>query len=199
MLDVDIYLQHRSTGPGVVKMDDMFGASILRPVVDAEISSSGGALAADTAVERLSWERVEEQFRQLFQNHLLQSRQSVPLVAARLGMSARNLHRILSGAQKMTTQLHVQLGKALGIDITRAVVAIAGFKDWRTYYDSTLIIAVDLLIPVIEMINERSPGGVDRLHPKAIQQLAGWISETVIRHHEEVSAFREDINFPENS
>ena len=99
----------------------------------------------------------------------------------------------------MTTQLHVELGKALGIDITRAVVAVEGFKDWRAYYDPTLIIAVDLLIPVIKMINERSPGGVDRLHPKAIQQLAGWISETVIRHHEEILALREDIKFSENS
>lgn len=180
-------------------MDDMFAAPTSRVGVGAEISSSVGAPAADTAVERLSWERVEEQFRQLFQNHLLQSHQSVPLVAARLGMSARNLHRILSGAQKMTTQLHVELGKALGIDITRAVVAVEGFKDWRAYYDPTLIIAVDLLIPVIKMINERSPGGVDRLHPKAIQQLAGWISETVIRHHEEILALREDIKFSENS
>ena len=180
-------------------MDDMFAAPTSRVGVGAEISSSVGVSAADTAVERLSSERVDEQFRQLFQKHLLQSDLTLPTVADRLGMSPRNLQRILSGAQKMTTQLLVDFGNALEIDKTRAVVAIERFQDWRTYYDPTLIMAVDLLRPVVEMVNRQSTKALEPLHPKAIQQLAGWISETVIRHHEEVSAFREDIKFSENS
>lgn len=130
--------------------------------------------------KRLTATQVEDQFRELFQAELAKSAHTIESVARQLGMTGRNLQRILNGQQKLTAGMLVDIGNALAIDKTRATVAVERFSDWRAYYDATLIIAVDLLKPVVETVNQLTTTPLDPLHPKAIEQLSTWIAETVI-------------------
>lgn len=137
--------------------------------------------------------QVEDEFRKLFQHVLANSPKSLASVADALGMTPRNLRRLLGGHHKLTTQILVELGNVLGIDKTRAVVASERFKDWQTYNDPTLIIAVDLLKPVVDTINDSSRHPLEPLHPKAVEQLAKWIAQTVVEHQARISARREQM------
>lgn len=143
--------------------------------------------------KRLTATQVEDQFRELFQTELAKSAHTVESVARQLGMTGRNLQRILNGQQKLTAGMLVDIGNALAIDKTRAAVAVERFSDWRAYYDATLIIAVDLLKPVVETVNQLTTTPLDPLHPKAIEQLSTWIAETVIKHQHQVCARREEL------
>lgn len=157
-----------------------------------EPDSKLGLVANDAVTHRLSPAEVEDQFRQLFQHHLERRQITLAQAAGRMRMSPRNLQRILAGDQRLTTQLLIEFGNALELDKSRAVIAIERFRDWRTYYDPTLESAVDLLRPVIERINQA--GGVSEpLHPKAIEQLASWVAEVIVKHQEQVARRREEI------
>ena len=63
-------------------------------------------------------ERVEDQFRLLFQAELMNSTQSVDTIAKELGMTSRNLQRIIYGQQKLTAANLVEIGDALSIDLS---------------------------------------------------------------------------------
>lgn len=146
------------------------------------------------APRQLTSAEVEAQFRALFQSEIVKSTHTAASMSRQLGMTARNLRRILNGEQKLCAAMLVDIGQVLGIDIMRATIAIARFGDWRAYGDATLIIAVDLLKPVVQMVNEQATISLEPLHPKAIGQLSRWIAETVIKHQLELCARREELD-----
>ncbi len=139
-------------------------------------------------------ERVEEHFRQLFQNEMTRSAQSVETVAKKLGMTRRKFQRIIYGQTKITAANLVEIGDALAIDKSRATIAVERFQDWRCYYDPALMIAVDLIKPVVEMINHLSTTSLEPLHPKAAEQLSKRVAETVIKHQIQLCARREKLD-----
>ena len=142
---------------------------------------------------RLSPEEVVAQFRELFQAELARSPGTLESTARCLGMTARNLQRILNGQQKLTASMLVDFGNVLALDKSRATMAIERFSDWRAYYDPTMIIAVDLLKPVVEKIHELTTTSMEPLHPKAVEQLSRWIAEIVIKHQLQICARREEL------
>lgn len=159
----------------------------------AVAESEDGMVPVEIVAKRLKPNAVEEQFRNLFQGHIDKRQVTLGKAAERMEMSPRNLQRILAGEQKMTIQVLVDLGNAFAIDKSRAVVAVERFQRWQAYYDPTLITAMDLLRPVVERMNAK--GGItEPLHPKAIEQLATWIADTIIDHQEQIARRREEID-----
>lgn len=139
-------------------------------------------------------ERVADQFRLLFQAELMNSTQSVDTIAKKLGMTSRNLQRIIYGQQKLTAANLVEIGDALSIDKARATVAVERFQDYRMYYDAALTIAVNLIKPVVEMINHHATTSLEPLHPKAAAELANRVGETVIMNQVQLCARREKLD-----
>ena len=83
------------------------------------------------------------------------------------------------------------MATARGIDIPRACLAIATFGDWQRYYDPAVTNAVKLVPYVVDLISEGDATPVEPLHEKAIQQLAKWIADMIIKHQAEVMQRRE--------
>lgn len=145
-------------------------------------------------VARLSPDQVEEQFRELFQAEQAASQLSVAEVARRVGLSKRSYQRLLAGETRFTAALLVSIGNALGINKSRATFVVEHFQDWRRYSDPTLIVAFDLIKPVVAMIIEAGSPALEPLHPQANEQLAKWISLMIIEHHEKVCARRAELD-----
>lgn len=141
----------------------------------------------------LSPEEVEDQYRQLFREALKRSSFSLEGLARELDMGERNLQRILSGKYQLKTTVMFAICMVLGIDKSRACIAIERFGNWEFYDDPGVMIAVDLIRPVVENINNATSNSLEPLHPKATVQLSNWIAETVITHQSQVCARREDI------
>lgn len=151
----------------------------------------------DPVPRKLTSAEEEDQFRDLLQSAMAKSTHTAESLSRQLGMTARNLRRILNGQQKLTTAMLIDLGDALGIDTTRAMCAILQFGDWRTYDDVTLGIAVDLLRPVVQRINETLTTPIEPLHPKALGQMGIWVGDRLVRHAAEVCARRQSLDDPD--
>lgn len=147
----------------------------------------------DETYDRLNANQVEAQFRMLFQEVVANSPTTVGEYAARLGINTRKFQRLLYGQTPLSIQMLVAIGNALELDKTRAVIAIERFADWRAYYDPTVIVAVDLIKPVVDLLNSVPNALMEPLHPKATQQLAKWIVDTVLEHQAKVWQRRQDL------
>lgn len=149
------------------------------------------------APRKLTPAEVEDQFRELLQAAMTKSAHTTESLSLQLGMTARNLRRILNGQQKLTTAILIHLGDALGIDTTRATCAIVQFGNWRIYYDAALGIAADILRPVVEWINQYSTAPIEPLHPIASGQLVKLVGERIVKHHEDLCARRRSLDDPD--
>lgn len=153
--------------------------------------------SADSIVSRcdtaLSGREVDSQFRLLLREALKDSPLTIDEVAKQLSMGERNLQRILAGKYRLATAVLVDICNIVGIDRCRASVAIEQFGDWKSYFDPTVNIAVDLIKPVVDNINAATLNSLEPLHPKAIYQLSNWIAETVISHQTQLCERREGL------
>ena len=145
-------------------------------------------------VAKLTPEQVEEQFRELYQAEQASFELSVADVARRIGLSKRSYQRLLAGETRFIAALLVAIGNALGINKSRATFVVEHFQDWRRYSDPTLIVAFDLIKPVVAMIIESGSPAIEPLQPQVNEQLAKWISLMIIEHHEKVCARRAELD-----
>lgn len=136
---------------------------------------------------------IEDEFRRFFRDALKGSPTTLGNVAKLLNMGERNLQRILTGKYRLTTATLTELGQILEIDMGRAWLAIALFGDLKLYDDPTLIIAVDLIEPLVRNIRQDLPYPLEPLHPKATMQLSNWIAATVIENQRQLFARREEL------
>lgn len=143
---------------------------------------------------KLSPSEAEEQFRLLIQSEQSVSSKSQSKIANEVGLKIRKYQRILSGQQPLSAALLNDLTTALGIDKPRAIFAIDRYKDWHRYYDPTLKVAVDLLPLVVDAFNADDMCSIEPMHPRALEQLAKWIAETIITHQEKICARREELD-----
>lgn len=157
---------------------------------DIDLARSATNLGAD-ACARLA--TIENQFRNFFRDTLRDSAISIASVAAHLNMGERNLQRILAGKYRLTATMLVDLAQVLEIDMGRAWVAIALFGDLRHYDDPILVVAVDLIGPLVDSIRRDLQTPLEPLHPKATTQLSQWIADTVIEHQRQLCARREAL------
>lgn len=138
-------------------------------------------------------ELAENCWRKLFAREHNLSPHSTPAIARKVGISARTYQRLIYGKAPLSTTQVGRVATALGIDIPRACLAIATFGDWERYYDPAVTNAVNLLPYVVDLINAHDSEPIEPLHEKAIQQLASWIAEMIIKHHAEVRQRREQL------
>lgn len=138
-------------------------------------------------------EQAEDCWRRLFAREQCLSPHSTPTIASRVGISARSYQRLIYGKAPLNTTQIGRVATALGIDIPRACLAIATFGDWQRYYDPTVTNAIKLLPYVVDLISAHDTIEVEPLHEKAIQQLASWIAEMIVKHHTDVTQRREQL------
>lgn len=131
--------------------------------------------------------QIEELYRDLFRTAQENSRHTVAESAAHLGLSVRAYQRLLNGPSSFTFKQVNQIAQFLNIDKSRAAIAINNFNDCDIYNDQTLIIATDVLVPLVNYINHNYPRGCQELHPYATNQLVEWIADKIIQHQSYMS------------
>lgn len=100
----------------------------------------------------------------------------------------------MTGETRFTAALLVSIGNVLGVNKSRATFVVEHFQDWRRYSDPTLVVAFDLIKPVVAMIIESGSPALHPLQPQANEQLAKWNSLMIIEHHEKVCARRAELD-----
>lgn len=129
----------------------------------------------------LSPDEIEEQFRLLFQEAQRRSPCTIAQVAEKLGIGTRTYQRFLNGPSRFSTAQLTAIGEVLGLDKSRAAVAIQRFKDYRQYYNPHLAIAVNMVQDVVEILDQSDLPMCTELTPQAHKQLTRHIANTIIK------------------
>lgn len=115
-----------------------------------------------------------------------------------LGISRRQLGRMLSGHRPLRLAELRALTDLLGIDRARATIAIEVIGDWQCYDDPGLNIVARLLHPVVSKLRERSDFPIEPLTMPAQDRLSDWLADTIITNEEQIRNRRDAfIKLPE--
>lgn len=119
-------------------------------------------------------------------------------LAQKMGISRRQLGRMLSGRRPLRLAELRALTDLLGIDRARASVAIELLGDWRYYDDPGLNIVMRLLPPVVAKLSERADFPIEILTETAQERLSDWLADTIITNEEQIRNRRDTfIKLPE--
>ena len=134
----------------------------------------------------------------LINHHVFKGSRSMSDIAADLGISRRQLGRMLSGRRPLRIAEFRALTHLLQIDRTRAIVAIELIGDWKCYDDPGLNIVMHLLPPVVSKLRDRAEFAIQPLTKPAQNRLSDWLANTIITNEEQIRHRRDTfINLPE--
>ena len=139
-----------------------------------------------------------EAFLALINHHVGNDSRSMSDLAEILGISRRQLGRMLSGSRPLRIAELRSLTDLLGIDRARATVAIEVIGDWQSYDDPGLNVAMRLLQPVVSKLRERADFAIQPLTKPAQDRLSDWLADTIITNEEQIRLRRDTfIKLPE--
>ena len=107
-------------------------------------------------------------------------------LAEALGISRRQLGRMLSGKRPLRLAELRALTDLLGIDRARASVAIEVIGDWQCYDDPGLNIVMKLIHPVVSRLRDRADFPIELLPETAQERLSNWLADTIITNEEQI-------------
>lgn len=110
-----------------------------------------------------------------------------------LGISRRQLGRMLSGRRPIRQGEVKSLTDLLGIDLARATVAIEMIGDWQSYDDPGLSIVMGLLVPVVAKLRDRADFSIERLTRPAQDKLSDWLADTIITNEQQIRNRRDSF------
>ncbi|MDE2441980.1 MAG: helix-turn-helix transcriptional regulator [Betaproteobacteria bacterium] len=119
-------------------------------------------------------------FLALIRQHVSQETRSMSDLAEVLGISRRQLGRMLNGLRPLRVAELEALTDLLGIDRARARVAIELIGDWQAYDDPGLGVMMRLLEPVVTRLRDRAEVPVQPLTKPAQERLSIWIADTIL-------------------
>jgi transcriptional regulator with XRE-family HTH domain len=114
-------------------------------------------------------------------------------IAQMLGISRRQLGRMLSGRRPIRLGELKSLTDLLGIDRARATVAIEIIGDWQSYDDPGLSIAMGLLVPVVAKLRDRADFTIEPLTRPAQDKLSDWLADTIITNEQQIRNRRDSF------
>jgi transcriptional regulator with XRE-family HTH domain len=134
----------------------------------------------------------------LLRHHIDLDSRSLSQLAGQLGISRRQLGRILGGQRPLRVVDLRALTDLLEIDCARASVAIEVMGDWHSYDDPGLCIVMQMLNSVVTGLNDKAHIPIEPLTKPAQNTLANWLIDTIIANQEQILRRREAfINLPQ--
>lgn len=159
------------------------------------------AVGKDATASRSDSRQLDvcESFVALFSHKMRDKKITRNDVASRLQWHRNRLYRVFAQPRGTKAEDLLAISNALDIDHMRATVAIGGFGDWRMYYDSALIIVMDLIKPVVETVDEMTTTSLEPLRSYAKDQFSRWIAETLVNHQQFIGEQQEKIQLKRNA
>ena len=137
-------------------------------------------------------------FLALIRHHIAKDVRSISDLAEILGISRRQLGRILSGRRPLRLSELRTLTDLLAIDRARATFAIEVIGDWQCYDDPGLGVVMRLMVPVFAKLSERAKFPIEALTQKAEDRLSDWLAKTIITNEEQIRNRRDEfVKLPE--
>lgn len=137
-------------------------------------------------------------FLALIRHHIAKDARSISDLAEILGVSRRQLGRMLSGRRPLRLSELRPITDLLGIDRARATFAIEIMGDWQCYDDPELGLMMQLMKPVVAKLIERAKFPIEPLTQKAEDRLSDWLVRTIITNEEQIRNRRDDfVDLPE--
>ncbi len=119
-------------------------------------------------------------------------------IAELLGVSRRQLGRMLGGQRPLRLAELKALTEMFEIDHARATIAIEVMGDWESYDDPALSLIIRLLKPVVLKLGERADFPIEPLTNPAQDTLSDWLANTIIANEEQIRNRRDGfIKLPE--
>ncbi|AXU21504.1 hypothetical protein C7W88_22025 (plasmid) [Novosphingobium sp. THN1] len=143
-------------------------------------NANHGAGASDADTEQCRYKR-------LINGEL--ARQSIPLahMADKLGLQRTKLHKVLRQGAFLSEDLRDQLFEELGIDHTRATIAVSMLKSEATYHDQAVFLATEALKGLYCEAASARRGAIQvDLRPAIIHTALGRAYEMLLTHQERV-------------
>jgi len=131
--------------------------------------------------------------RALINHHIGQSSRSIADLAQDLGVSRRQLKRILSGDTPLRLEAIVALYARLGIDRQRALMAIDVLGDWQRYFDTNLGVILQLVQPVLAALDTSAEFAIEPLTGPAVARFAEWLANAIIANEEQIRSRRDSF------
>lgn len=107
-------------------------------------------------------------------------------IAELLGISRRQLGRMLSGHRPLRLAELNALTELFEIDHARATIAIEVMGDWQSYDDPSLSLVIRLLKPVVLKLGERADFPLEPLTDPAQDKLSDWLADTIIANEAQI-------------
>jgi|GEM_PF-2262309 len=131
--------------------------------------------------------------RALINHHLVKSARSRADVADDLGISRRQLNRILSGKTPLRIEAIVALYDLFGIDRQRALLAIDVLGDWQRYFDTNLGVILQLVQPVLAALDTSAECEIEPLTAPAVARFSEWLAHAIIANEEQIRSRRDSF------
>lgn len=132
-------------------------------------------------------------FLALIRHHIVKGARSISELAEILGISRRQLGRMLSGRRPLRLSELRTITDLLGIDRARATFAIEIIGDWQCYDDPELGLVMQLMRPVVAKLSERADFPIEPLTQKAEDRLSDWLVRTIITNEEQIRNRRDEF------
>lgn len=132
-------------------------------------------------------ESEQSRYKRLINSEL--SRQAIPLahMADRLGLLRTKLHKVLRQGAFLSEELRGQLFEQLGIDHTRATIAVSMLKREAAYHDQAVFLAAEGLKGLYCEAASGKQGEIQvNLRPAIIHAALGKTYELLLRHQQRV-------------
>lgn len=136
---------------------------------------------------------MSNEHRALINHHIAQSGRSREVLANDLGVSRRQLKRLLSGETPLRLEAIVALYAQLGIDRQRALMAIDVLGDWQRYFDTNLGVILQLVQPVLAALDTSAEFAIEPLTGPAVARLADWLANAIIANEEQIRSRRDSF------
>lgn len=125
-------------------------------------------------------------FLALINHHIGKDARPMSVLAELMGISRRQLGRMLSGHRPLRIADFQALTDLLGIDRARAIVAIELIGDWQSYDDPGLSIVMCLLPAIVSKLRDRSTFSIQPLPKPAQERLTDWLANSIITNEEQI-------------
>jgi transcriptional regulator with XRE-family HTH domain len=129
--------------------------------------------------------------RALFNHHIRQGSRSLEDLAAELGISRRQLGRILGGNTPLRLEAIVALSDLLGIDRQRALMAIGVLGDWQRYFDANLEVILQLVQPLLAKLDVQAEFAIEPLSAPAVDLFSNWLADALVANEEQIRRRRD--------
>ena len=160
---------------------------------DDEGTGTQNSLGCDVAVGGCVATAMSIGHRALINHHIAKAAQSRADLADELGVSRRQMNRILSGDTPLRLEAIVALYDRLGIDRQRALLAIDVLGDWQRYFDPNLGVILQLVQPVLAALDATAEFAIEPLTGPAVIRFSEWLANAIIANEEQIRSRRDSF------